>query len=232
MSPINVCTRILYMYLLEEILKPMYNTMMRRSSHQISSKPSGIWTVVGRPTKKCFSKNVTTGPNILLYIKNQKRLSCGQTIIRYLPSFSFHPWPKYYQHFLESWDFSYCRYLFLRESTWIFTGQVTTINAPLILKVLDCIFFIWAKHIFSHFSGFFMGIKMVDISMKNPEKWLNICFAQIKTKIQSQTFRNRRALVFFSPVSYIHAVGILKAKKSRSLWKTPQNGRLCRYSTV
>jgi len=37
-----------------------------------------------------------------------------------------------------------------------------------------------AKHIISHFRGFFMDIKKVEISMKNPEKWQIICFTQIK----------------------------------------------------
>ena len=37
-----------------------------------------------------------------------------------------------------------------------------------------------AKHIIGHFKGFFMEIKKVKISRKNPDKWTIICFAQIK----------------------------------------------------
>jgi len=39
-----------------------------------------------------------------------------------------------------------------------------------------------AKHIIGHFKGFFIEIKKVEISMKNPEKWPIMCFVQMKKK--------------------------------------------------
>ena len=47
-------------------------------------------------------------------------------------------------------------------------NAILTINAPVIMKVWDVIFFMQAKHIIGHFKGFFMEIKKVEISMKNP----------------------------------------------------------------
>jgi len=36
------------------------------------------------------------------------------------------------------------------------------------------------KHLLGPFKGFFMEIKKVEISMKNPEKVPNMCFSQVK----------------------------------------------------
>jgi hypothetical protein len=36
------------------------------------------------------------------------------------------------------------------------------------------------KHLLGPFKGFFMGIKKVEISMKNHEKGPNKCFSQVK----------------------------------------------------
>ena len=39
------------------------------------------------------------------------------------------------------------------------------------------------KHLLGPFKGFFMEIKKVEISMKNPEKGPNMCFSQEKKNI-------------------------------------------------
>jgi len=44
------------------------------------------------------------------------------------------------------------------------------------------------KHLLGPFKGFFMEIKKVEISMKNPEKGPNMCFSQVK-KISSKLYR-------------------------------------------
>ena len=43
-------------------------------------------------------------------------------------------------------------------------------------------FFMREKYLLGPFKGFFMEIETFLISMKNPEKWLIICFAQIEKR--------------------------------------------------
>jgi len=49
-----------------------------------------------------------------------------------------------------------------------------TINAPLIMKVRDFIFFMRAKHIIGHFKGFFMEIQKVEISIFSDSKCMKM----------------------------------------------------------
>ena len=65
-------------------------------------------------------------------------------------------------------------------------------------------FFIWAKHIISHFSGFFMEISTFFISMKNPLKWLIICLACITNNVPH--FHNRRCINSYNPNGTFYCV--------------------------
>jgi hypothetical protein len=58
-----------------------------------------------------------------------------------------------------------------------YTTAYLTINAPLILKMRDIIFFLRANYIMGHFKGYFEGAKTfltpkkVEAPSKYPEKW-------------------------------------------------------------
>ena len=54
-----------------------------------------------------------------------------------------------------------------------------------------------AKHFISHFKGFFMEIKKVMISIKNPEKWLKSVFPKYKKNFTNVIIRG--ALVVLCP---------------------------------
>jgi len=84
------------------------------------------------------------------------------------------------------------------------------------MKKRDVIF-LCGKNIIGHFKGFFMEIKKVEISMKNPEKWLIICFAQIKKYHNAQNIISD-ALVILCPCG-LHKY--LKSTKSRDIHEKP-----------
>jgi hypothetical protein len=69
--------------------------------------------------------------------------------------------------------------------------SIITINVPLFLEVRDFMFFRREKHIISHFDFFDveialrfaqdnLDVKKVSAPSKNPKKWLNMCFPQLK----------------------------------------------------
>ncbi len=93
-----------------------------------------------------------------------------------------------------------------------------TINAPLILKMRDIIFFLRANYIMGHFKGYFegaktfltpklsraqrganFGVKKVEAPSKYPEKWPIMKFAQNQKKYYPKFSKISGALVFLCP---------------------------------